>query len=205
MPRVFAVIPAAGQSRRMGRPKLLLPSSGRTVIARLLAVLDHPGIADRCVVVRRSDQDLQREVAACGATLLLPVVDPPDMRGSVQYALAQIAHRHAPAPEDGWLLIPADHALLSSAVLQALLNRWASTPVRILVPAFQGRRGHPTLFRWELADAVDRLPPDAGLNRLLQHYAADVVELSVSDPGVLADLDTPEDYQKLQRLAVKDE
>ena len=56
--RLFAVIPAAGLSRRMGRPKLLLPWQGSTVVEHLLAALAHPRVVARCVVCRQSDAEL---------------------------------------------------------------------------------------------------------------------------------------------------
>ncbi|MBW3539409.1 MAG: nucleotidyltransferase family protein [Planctomycetes bacterium] len=122
--RLFAVIPAAGRSRRMGRPKLLLPLAGETVIARLLAVLDRPEIAARLVVVRPHDDALADEVARSGGTVVRPEVPPPQMRDSVEAALSAIRERWNPQLTDAWLLVPADHPVLSAEVVDALIDCW---------------------------------------------------------------------------------
>lgn len=196
---VYAIIPAAGLSRRMGQPKLLLPLCGKTVIARLLETLDHPGIACRAVVLRGDDEELRREVANAGAWAIQPEEDPPEMRESVEIALAAIAQRFSPRPQDGWLLVPADHPVLSKAVIDRLIATWQTASSEILVPSWKGRRGHPTIFTWGLAKEVPKIPADQGLNRLVRSSETTCQELAIEDPAIFTDLDTPADYDALQR------
>ncbi len=195
--RLFAVIPAAGFSRRMGQPKLLLPLGAKTVIARLLDVLNRPDVIERIVVLRRDDEELLAEVTSAKATVVQPEADPPDMRSSVQYALQEIQRRHAPGPDEGWMLIPADHPVLEAEVLDSLIDCWQKSDNLILVPTYQQQRGHPTFFRWKLASEVFSLPPEKGLNELLKSHADEVAEFPQDNPAVLTDLDTPEDYRAL--------
>ena len=197
--RLFAVIPAAGHSRRMGRPKLLLPLGGKTVLQRLLAALDLPAIVERFVVVRPNDAPLIEAAHAAGATTVIPDTEPPEMRVSIEHALRAIEERHHPDSDDGWILIPADHPTLDAAVTNQLVARWQHARPAILIPTHAGRRGHPTVFRWDLVDDVFRLPPDAGLNRLVKERASDVVELEIQEASILVDLDTAEDYAALCR------
>ena len=197
LPRLFAVIPAAGRSRRMGRPKLLLPLGETTVIARVLDALEHPSIVSRHVVVRRDDTLLADEVLRHGGIIIRPPQDPADMLTSVKIALETIEREFSPRDEEGWLLVPADHPVLDRELLKTMILSWQNTRPRILVPRVCRRRGHPTLFRWCLAREVSQIPVDCGLNWLLQKYSADVAELSVEDEGALIDLDTPKDYARL--------
>lgn len=196
-PRLFAVIPAAGHSRRMGRPKLLLPYQGTTIIGRLLETLRHPRIAVSCVVVRSDDNVLKQEAESHGAWVVSPNVDPPDMRTSVEFALANIAEKYQPAEHDAWLLIPADHPLLPLALLDELLTVWNVRQPDILAPSYQNRRGHPTIFRWSTVAAISEIPADRGLNWLLERFADRIVEWPCEHPEVTQDLDTPEDYERL--------
>jgi molybdenum cofactor cytidylyltransferase len=196
--RLFAVVPAAGHSRRMGRPKLLLPLGSGTVIGRMLAVLQPPAIAATVVVVRPDDEPLRAAVAQSGAIPLLPDIAPEEMRQSVEHALRYIEQQFHPRPEEGWLLAPADHPLLEAAVVGRLICEWRASPGRIVVPIHRGRRGHPALFPFALAAEVFRLPADQGLNRLVQLHASLVWQVEVDSPSVLADLDTPEDYERLR-------
>ncbi|HUG92418.1 MAG TPA: NTP transferase domain-containing protein [Planctomycetaceae bacterium] len=196
-PRLFAVVPAAGLSQRMGRPKLLLPLGDATVVARLLAALDHPAIAARVVVVRPDDEPLWTEVSRHGGFAVRPDVPPPDMRTSVAHALAAIAERFAPRADDGWLLVPADHPVLDAALIARLIDEWMRSRPEVLVPTCGGRRGHPTIFRWSVAGEVAALPAGVGLNALVRDAQRTVVEVELGESAVLLDLDTPADYEAL--------
>lgn len=183
----------------MGRPKLTLDLGGKSVLTRLVDALSLPEIVERAIVIRKGDDDLARLAQSLsGLTIVRPEVDPPDMRASVTCALNEIRERFAPSAADGWLLVPADHPCLNQRVLRKLLDAWTRDRPKILVPTHDGKRGHPTLFRWSLAAEIDRLPPDTGLNLLLRQHADDVVELECDEPGILTDLDTPEDYDRLR-------
>lgn len=196
---LYAVVPAAGWSRRMGRPKLLLPLGEKSVITRLLEALDHPQIRCRAVVQRRDDAELFKEVRESGAWAIRPESDPAEMRQSVEIALSAIAERFSPKPEDGWLLVPADHPVLSPQVVAKMVAAWQSTPAEILVPSQGNRRGHPTIFSWELSKRVYDIPPDSGLNWLVRSAETTIEEVPIDDPAIFTDLDTPADYEALKR------
>lgn len=182
----------------MGQPKLLLTLAGIPIIERLLTALDRPSITARHVVTRRADEALQTEVSRVGGTLVIPMTDPPDMRTSVALALATIERDFSPGDDDGWLLVPADHPVLDRSLIDVMLAYWNSARPKILVPRCGQRRGHPTMFQWGMSRELRRIPADRGLNWLLREYAADVAELSVESDAAITDLDTPEDYARLQ-------
>jgi molybdenum cofactor cytidylyltransferase len=182
----------------MGQPKLLLPLAGKTVIARLLETLDRPQIACRAVVVRQDDEALRMEVETSGGWVIAPEHNPREMRQSVEYALSAIRERFSPRPTDGWLLVPADHPVISVDVIDSLMAAWQLTSSQILVPTCQHRRGHPTIFSWELAERVPKIPKESGLNWLARHSGASLEEVPVEDPAIFTDLDTPSDYETLK-------
>ncbi|MGE3315120.1 MAG: NTP transferase domain-containing protein [Planctomycetaceae bacterium] len=196
--RIFAVIPAAGESRRMGRAKLLLPLEGRSVIARLLDALGGDPIEARVVVVRPGDDALCKEAEGAGATVVVPQSPPPDMRASVKHAIDFIACNFGPTDADSWLLVPADHPVLERAIVRSIVDTCQRSDAKIVVPTFQGRSGHPTLFRWELAREVENVPPDRGLDWLLEKHAGDVQRIELANEAILCDLDTPEQYERLK-------
>lgn len=181
----------------MGRPKLLLPLGGRTVVDRLVETLDDPRIAEIVVVARRDDTVLAAELRDKPVTLVQPEVDPPDMRASVQHALDHLGEHDRPEENDGWLLIPADHPILSRDVLNTLIEAWSRSDASILAPVHEEKRGHPTIFRWSLAQEVEALPPDCGLNVLVRSREQHLQTVEVEDASVLTDLDTPEDYDRV--------
>lgn len=207
---LFAIVPAAGLSRRMGQPKLVMDLAGKTVIERLLTTLSHPAIIETVVVFRQRDTDLADALATLPFSgvnpfsrvfTVQPEVDPPDMRTSVEYGLEAVRSRHAPQPDDGWLLIPADHPVLDRDVLDELIKAWHTTDAEILIPQHHRKSGHPTFFRWSIADRLGEIPNNKGLNWLRTAPGIRVRKLPVNSDSILIDLDTPEDYQQILRRA----
>lgn len=195
--RIFAVIPAAGLSRRMGQPKLVLPVGASTVIGRVLTALQDGGVTSVSVVVRRDDIALQDEVRRHGVDPLRPEVDPTDMRASIEHALNAIEQTQHPTDDDAWLLLPADHPVMDAGLIQRLIARWQMIDSEVLIPTYDDRRGHPLIARWSTVADVRRLPADIGVNAWLRSPHTRVTEWPTDDPRVLCDLDCPEDYARL--------
>ena len=183
----------------MGRPKLLLPFGDTTVIGQLISTLEDAEIPT-FVLIRPDDPDLYGEVAKAQAVIVQPADSPSEMRVSIEHLLREIASTQRPTPDDGWLLIPADSPLLSHRVLQQLVDSWQHLDEMILVPTHQGKRGHPTLFAWQFAEEVFRLPRNVGVNQLIHDHPAAVNEVPVEDPTIHLDLDTPDDYKQALSL-----
>ena len=192
----FAVVPAAGHSTRMGRPKLGLPLGERTVIEHVVAALRAGGVEHVLVVLGPHVSELGPLATAAGAELLVLPGPTPDMRMTVEHALRWIEDRYQPGPDQPWLLVPADHPVLNPTIVRQVVA--AGTADRpIVVPVHDGRRGHPTRFAWRHANSIRQLPADQGINALLRAHADEVLELAVTDATVLCDLDTPDDYDRL--------
>jgi molybdenum cofactor cytidylyltransferase len=184
----------------MGRPKLSLPLGGRTVLEHVLGALRRAGVDHSLVIVGPHAAGLGPLAAAGGAHVLHLPGETADMRATVEHGLRWLGERFGPAPDDAWLLVPADHPALAPGGVGALEEARRSHPAHsIFVPTHAGRRGHPTLLAWRHAAAVAGLPPGAGLNAFVRAHSADVLEVPVDDPDVLCDLDTPADYERLAR------
>jgi molybdenum cofactor cytidylyltransferase len=196
--RTFGLIPAAGKSRRMGRPKLLLPVAGATVLEHVLSAIRSAGVADILVVVAPDADDLAQVAASAGAHVLRLDADTPDMRATCEHGLAWIDANLHPRHDDGWLLLPADHPTVRPEVVRALLTAARENPDKtIIVPTHAGRRGHPTWLRWPHVAAIRDLAPEKGLNVLIRSNADGTLELAWPSDEILRDLDTPEDYRRL--------
>ena len=139
----LAVVPACGQSSRMGRPKLALPLGNRTVIERVVVALREGGVERVLVVVGPHVPELVSLASAAGSDVLALPESTPDMRVTVERGLAWIAERYDPAPNDCWLLAPADHPAFSPAVVSQLLNAATDSSCSVIVPVHKGRRGLP--------------------------------------------------------------
>lgn len=197
--KTFAVVPAGGRSTRMGRPKLALPLGGRTVLERVIDTLRQTPVAPILVVLGPHVAELAPLAEAAGAcVLVLPTVTP-DMRSTIEHGLRWLEERHQPTADSAWLLVPADHPTLQPDVIRQLLQARQDHPQRsIFIPTCTGRRGHPALIGWQHVAALRCLPPDQGLNVYLRQQTATTLEVPVATREILFDLDTPEDYARLQ-------
>ena len=198
----FALLPAGGKSSRMGRPKLALPLGRRTVLGHAVTALRDAGADPVLVVVGPHVPELAPLAAAAGAAVLQLEEKTADMRATVEHGLRWLEERCRPAPGAGWLLSPADHPALDPAVVRRLLEARAASPEHtIVVPTFDGRRGHPVLLDWRHGAGLRALPPGLGINVYLRQQRPVTLEVPVPSPGVLLDLDTPEDYERLRAVA----
>ncbi len=202
---VQAVIPAAGNSRRMGRPKQILPYGGSTLVGTVTRTLLSAGV-DRVVVVMRSNlidsADLPsdpRVVTAVNDRQDAAMID--SLRvGLDRLALETTASIEQDASDDaktggGVLVVPGDMPMLSEAACRACIDAFAAAPDHIIIATYQGRRGHPMIFPWSMRSAVDEL--DGGLNQLPDRYRDRVRLVETGDSGVTRDIDTEDDYRQV--------
>ncbi len=180
----------------MGRPKLILPIEGIPVIARVIAALRDGG-AGRVVVVAPPISEpgastLIESAEEQGAEVVVADAPTSDMRASVELGLAWIAEGPEPIAV---LLTPGDIPGLSPADVARVIQASTQAPGRIVVPQHGGRRGHPVLIPWTLAKEIPSLPSGVGVNDLLREHAGSVFAFEMETPGILADLDTPDDYR----------
>ena len=200
-PRYFAIVPAAGQSARMGEPKLLLPLAGSPLITHVLRAWQRSRVGHIVAVIRPGDERLAEVIRTAGIELAIPATPPPDMKASIQTALRHILTRFSPTATDAFLVAPADVPGLSPGVIDALIERHLTGDKSILVPTIAGRRGHPVLFPWPLAAEVHSLSAGDGLDSLVRRQATLTVPCDdvVAGNGInpFADMDTPEDYRRL--------
>jgi len=195
--RAFAVVPAAGRSVRMGRPKLLLPwgDDGRTLVEVVLAAWRNGGATHTVVTVHPDDTGLAAVCSAAGAEVVVPPQPPPDMKASIAAALGHIAVRHAPTEADVWMVAPADLPQLAPSVIAQLLQTFDPRQPAIWRPMHAGRGGHPLLLPWSAAAALSQIPVDRGLHYLLEHQSYRTIEGGAA--CLAADVDTPDDYRRL--------
>ncbi len=196
--RVNVIVPAAGRSRRMGVPKLLISWHGRRVIEHVLeTVCGHSGVLRVGVLCRPDDYDLRRVVGSyAGVDVIVPPGDTGEMRVSVEWIVKGLQSTEPV----GWMLIPADHPVIEAEVLDRLIQAWGQQPEKIAVPVHAGRRGHPTIFPASFPEDVKRIPAGQGINWLLRSAPPEAIqEVQCPEPSVLFDLDTPEDLARLQQ------
>lgn len=194
----LAIVPAAGASRRMGRPKLLLPFGNTTILGALAAALRAGGASPVVIVAAPDDPELREWARAFGAMVALNPDPDRGMLSSIREGLAALGGPARLAQRGEVVLVaPADLPALRPATVAELLWRRAAAGAPLAVPAYQGKRGHPLAIAPDLLPEVESLDLSVGLKQLLERHAASVLEVPVEDPGAVRDVDTPDDYQRL--------
>jgi molybdenum cofactor cytidylyltransferase len=103
------------------------------------------------------------------------------------------------AESGAFFMLPVDIPLVRRESVELLVRSYGSTGKGIIYPAFRGLRGHPPLISASYRDSILSWQGDGGLKGLLMQYEADAVTVETGDEGVLLDMDTPEDYERLQK------
>lgn len=185
---VAAIVLAAGASSRLGQPKALARLEGRTHVERIIAALAEAGV-DPIRVVVGADRDRIQPAVPPQATVVHNDGWRLGRTGSLKAGLRTVQL------DDAFIVWPVDHPLATATTLQALL-RASDGSVRI--PTHRGRRGHPTWFAASLREEVLALGDDQPLRDVVHRQARRVREVPVDDPGVLLNLDTPDDLKKAE-------
>jgi molybdenum cofactor cytidylyltransferase len=194
------VILAAGDSIRMGSPKALLLTLDGTPFVTAIAATFAAAALDEIVVVTGRDHDrIVRELASAALAIVPTVVRNPDpSRGQLSSLLTAMDALVSPQTE-GLVVTLVDVPMLAAATVRQVVSEWRRTRAPIVRPAIADRHGHPVLFDRRVFDALRSAPPDRGAKAVVHEYAAEVLNVPVSDEGCLVDVDTPGDYERLDR------
>jgi molybdenum cofactor cytidylyltransferase len=186
-----AVILSGGASERMGSPKALLPFQGRPFLEHLLEVTKHPSVGVRRVVLGAHAEAIAKEVALAADEIVINREWAKGQLSSIQAAL-----RSVPAETEGMLLCLVDHPLITAALVSELIERFEATHAPVVVPVFQGRRGHPVIFSAAVYDELLKAPDDKGARAVVWKHAEAVVEVLTEEEGCVLNLNDPETMQR---------
>jgi molybdenum cofactor cytidylyltransferase len=187
-----AVILAAGASRRMGSPKALLTIGGRTFLRHICATLASARIGDVTIVLGAGAEEIRKTLGWFEGRVAL---NPEWEQGQLSSIIAGL-DVIPPGRARGALIWPVDHPLVSPAVPGALLSAFERSNNPIVIPTYEGRRGHPAIFGASLFDELRHAPQDAGARALIRNHSGEVEEVATLEPGVCIDIATINDYER---------
>jgi molybdenum cofactor cytidylyltransferase len=192
-PRIAALVLAAGQSRRMGRNKLLLPIDGTPMVARTVDALIASAATDIVVVTGHQQDDLRRVLAGRAAAFVHNPDFASGLASSVKAGIAAV-----PEDADGVLVCLGDMPLVGPTHLDRLIAAFNPVEGRLIcVPTYDGKRGNPVLWARRYFAEMAGLSGDVGARGLLERHADAVCEVAMTDAGVLLDVDTPDALKAL--------
>ena len=183
-----AVILSAGASSRMGRPKALLPYREGTFLEHLIEVTRHPRIGVTRIVLGAGAEAIQ---SAAKLDPSLVVVNSEWEKGQLSSICAGIRSLEGTAT-DGMVLCPVDHPLVSARLVGDLVERFYAERKAIVLPTYDGRRGHPVIFASALYAELLAAPLDKGARAVVWAHAADVLEVPTDEEGVVLNINDPQ-------------
>lgn len=182
---VAAIVLAAGRSSRMGHFKLLADIAGEPMVRRSVRAVIASGIGD-VVVVTGHEADKVRDALA---GLPVRLVHNPRFAEGLSTSLVAGLAALDPEPE-GVLVALGDMPQVSSQLIGALVSAFRLD--HVVLPVHAGRIGNPILWPRSALAAMRELEGDAGARKLLQRFQDRIIEVSTDDPGIFADVDTPD-------------
>jgi molybdenum cofactor cytidylyltransferase len=193
---IVGIILAAGESKRMGTPKQLLPW-GDTIV--LQQILDNAS-ASRLEIIHlvlgcRAEEIAGRITVSSKTRILINQNFRDGMGSSVKCGI-----RNAPPDAEAFMLLLGDQPFIDANVIDKLIDSYPAGNHGITIPVYNGRRGHPVIFdsryRAELLGIGDQ-----GAREIIRKHAEEISEIRMNSPNVLADMDTQQDYQQARNRA----
>jgi molybdenum cofactor cytidylyltransferase len=199
MPEIGAVVLAAGLSSRMGQFKLLLPwLEDKPIVVHVISKLvDYP--LKHIVIVTGNRPD---EVRNALSDFEVTFAHNPDFAEGEILSSLKVGLQNMPETVDAVLVIPGDLPQMPVSVLQAVISAYNLDS--IIVPTHIGKNGHPVMFPRRFWQEILSLAPDKAPRAVLKANSDNVRKIAVDSDGILADIDTPDDYQRELKRAQSD-
>jgi molybdenum cofactor cytidylyltransferase len=183
-----AVILSAGASRRMGRPKALLPYREGTFLEHLIQVTQHPRIHVTRVVLGAGADEI-RNIAKLDDSVV--VLNSNWEQGQLSSICAGIRSLEGVETE-GIVLCPVDHPLVSATLVGHLIEQFYMNRKPIVLPTYNGRRGHPAIFSSVLYADLLSAPADKGARAVVWAHSAEILEVPTDEEGVVLNINDPD-------------
>ena len=187
---INAVVLAAGQSKRMGKPKALLRFSNETFLGHIVSVLNR-SLTNRVTVVLGAHRELiEKSAKLSGANV---VINSNYEQGQLSSLAAAIDS--TPKDTEAMLVCLVDMPFITELTVNHIIREFKATHRPIVLPVFNGRRGHPVLFAKSLFEELRSAPPEQGARYVVHANEEKVLEVQAPDDGIITSIDTPDDYR----------
>jgi len=186
-----AIVLAAGEAKRFGRCKQLMPLGGKTLLDHVLGTLRQSKIEDVVVVLGAYADEIREQVHFENERL----VSNPDYAGGMSTSI-QAGLRALPATTDAVMIVLADQPFVTAATLDTLAAEYERTRASVVLPTYNGFRGNPVIVDRALFAEMMNLRGDIGCRSIFGDHAQSIVKVAVEDPGVVTDIDTQQDLDR---------
>jgi molybdenum cofactor cytidylyltransferase len=188
---ISAIILAAGESKRMGQPKMLLKWGETTVLERVIAVFHAGGIQDVLVITGGAREQVEKTIGDSARTIFNEDYKSGEMLSSIQTGLAAMQNE-----TEAVLVGLGDQPQIMEETVRLVVQEYERTGAAIIVPSYLFHRGHPWLVAREHWKTILNMQSPDSPREFLNRFRNNIHYVEVDTPTILQDLDTPEDYSK---------
>ncbi len=188
---IWAVVLAAGESRRMGRPKLLLPFGQSTIIETVVQNLMESSLDGILAVLGHRWPDFLDKLKNYAVETTVNPHYKNGMLSSVQWGF-----QHLPAEAKAALVVLGDQPGISPRTVDTVIHAYKSAHRGIVLPVHAGSAGHPLLIDLRFRRQVQALDPAVGLRGLLALHPQEILRVEIEALSILQDIDNEQDYRK---------
>jgi len=188
---IVGIVLAAGESKRMGTPKQLLPW-GKTIVLQRVIDRAEASRLDRALVVlgHRAEEIADKITVSSKMRIVVNQNYRDGMGASVKCGI-----RHAPADAEAFMLLLGDQPFIRTRMIDELIDAYRTGRHGIIIPVYDGHRGHPVILDLRYGEELLSIG-DRGARGVIQKHSADILEVPTDMPNILRDMDTPQDYQE---------
>ena len=195
---IAAIVLAAGQSKRMGCPKLTLPWGKTSVLGQVIITLATAGINDIVIVTGAIQEQITNLVTLYIEKYPVRTIHNDDYAKGEMLSSLQIG-LSAMKPETlATLVVLGDQPQIMVSIVKQIISTYLETGAPLIIPSYQMRRGHPWLVARTQWDSLLDLTSEQTPHDFLTAHAADIHYLQVETSTILQDIDTPAEYEQQQ-------
>jgi len=193
---ISGILLAAGESRRMGSLKPLLPYGRSTIIEEIAQTLLESELDEVRVVLGHRQDEIARALTGKALHLVVNYHYQEGMLSSIQCGISSLSN-----DIEAVLLALVDQPFIFQAMINLLIERYKRGGKGIVIPIYKGKRGHPIIISMKYREEILNLDKEHGLRELMYAHPDDILEVESESELILQDLDYHEDYLKeLERL-----
>jgi len=189
---IGSIILSGGSSHRMGKPKALLKINAKTFVEKIISDYRELGCDPIIIVTGEHTEIIGKATSTYGVQNIINDHPENGPFSSLKIGISVLSRDCA-----GFFIAPVDHPAVEVRTLQLMLKLWNGDSAVIVKPTYNGSGGHPVLMGSEMLRFIEQWPESSNLRELIRERAECVIKLPVSDAGVLMNIDTDDDYQKL--------
>lgn len=187
---IWALVLAAGESKRMGQSKQLLPFENKTILETVIDHITQSSVDETLVVFGSNRENIEEVIKGVPVKSVYNPDFKEGMLSSVQKGFASL-----PEKVEAVLVFLGDQPMVPTSVIDRIIGSYQSSEKGIIIPVHDQKRGHPVLISTKYREEVAHLDPQIGLRELIHNHPEDILEVELDSSSILEDIDTPEDYK----------